>query len=381
MAEKGSPTALGRSLDAAGHDVHRALSDTRRHLKRRALELVLYVVVAYGVLKLLPTLKQAVHSLEHVSWEWIVGAIAIEVVSELGFVVSWRAIIDPQNMLQQGGRGRRTANRIAWAQLGGGLVVPGGSYGGIGIGGLILHRFGMATKVIARRQFSLSFLNTAISALAIIFFGAGLATRLFSGQDNLLLTLLPAAIAAAGLWAAGVIAIWSAGYADRLKAKHPKIAAAITTLAQAVHDTKELLFHRVGLRSVLGAVTYLVLEILVLFLAFNAVHAHPVPGFAIVVMAYVIGALAGSLPLPAALGTVGGVAGMLIVYGVPHNPAVAATLVHQAIGLIVPLVGGAISYAVLRRRLGPIVRIKSDDGASDRAAAPPAASEDPHRST
>jgi hypothetical protein len=200
MAGKASQTALTRSLEAVGHDGHRALSDTKRHLKRRALELVLYVVVAYVILRLIPTLKQALQSLEHVSWEWVLGAIAIEVVSESGFVLSWRAIIDPDNMLQKDGRGTRTADRVAWAQLGGGLVVPGGSYGGIGVGGLILHRFGMPTKLIARRQFSLSFLNTAVSAIAIIVSGVGLATGIFSEEENLLLTLLPAAIAAAGLW-------------------------------------------------------------------------------------------------------------------------------------------------------------------------------------
>jgi hypothetical protein len=362
------------------HHAHRALSDTKRHLQRRALQLVLYVVLAYLVLKLVPTLKQALHSLAHVGWKWVVAAIAIEVLSESGFVLSWRAIIDRENLLQQGGRGRRTADRVAWAQLGGGLVVPGGSYGGMGIGGLILHRFGMPTKVIARREFNHSFLNTTISALALIVFGAGLATGIFAGVDNLLLTLLPAAIAAAGLWAAGAVAIWSAGYADRLKAKHPKIAASITTLAQAVQDTKRILFHRDGLRSLLGAVTYLGLEVVVLWIAFRAIHAHPVPGFAVVVMAYVIGALAGSLPLPAAIGTVGGVAGMLIVYGIPHNPAVAATLVHQAIGLIVPLTGGAIAYTSLRLRLGPIVPLKSDQARSGGAAPPPAGSEDAQQS-
>ncbi len=46
--------------------------------------------------------------------------------------------------------------------------------------------------------------------------------------------------------------------------------------------------------------------------------------------------------------------GMLIVYGVGHNAAVAAILLHQAIGLLVPLAGGAIAYTLLRRRLGPM---------------------------
>ena len=71
-------------------------SDVKRHLQKSALKLAGYLVVAYVVLKLIPTLKQALRSLEHVSWEWVLGAIALEVLSELGFVVAWGAIVDPQ---------------------------------------------------------------------------------------------------------------------------------------------------------------------------------------------------------------------------------------------------------------------------------------------
>lgn len=39
---------------------------------------------------------------------------------------------------------------------------------------------------------------------------------------------------------------------------------------------------------------------------------------------------------------------------VAHNAALAAVLLHQTIGLLVPLVGGAIAYTILRHRLGPI---------------------------
>ena len=46
---------------------------------------------------------------------------------------------------------------------------------------------------------------------------------------------------------------------------------------------------------------------------------------------------------------------MLILYGVAHNPAIAAVLLHQAIGLLVPLIGGGIAYAGLRGRLRSIV--------------------------
>ena len=92
-----------------------------------------------------------------------------------------------------------------------------------------------------------------------------------------------------------------------------------------------------------------------LWSAFLAVHAHPVPSIPVVIMAYIIGALGGSIPLPAAVGTIGGMAGMLIVYGVNANTAVAAVLLHQAIGLLVPLTGGVIAYGIIRHRsLGPL---------------------------
>lgn len=98
---------------------------------------------------------------------------------------------------------------------------------------------------------------------------------------------------------------------------------------------------------------YLGFDVLVLWTAFLAVHAHPAPGFAITVMAYIIGALGGSIPLPVGLGTMGGIAAMLILYGGGHDAAIAAVLLHEAIGLLVPLTGGGIAYAVLRRRFLP----------------------------
>jgi hypothetical protein len=136
----------------------------------------------------------------------------------------------------------------------------------------------------------------------------------------------------------------------------PNASRPLSTLAKAVDDTRRLLLHRGSWTSVLGILAYLGFDVLVLWSAFLAIHTHPMPGFAIVIMAYIIGALGGSIPLPASAGTIGGIAGMLILYGVAHDPAIAAVLLHQAIGLLVPLAGGGIAYAILRRRLGPLIR-------------------------
>ena len=222
--------------------MRRLLSDLRRHLRKSALTLVGLLVAAYAVLRLVPTLEQALRSLEHVSWEWVLGAIALEVMSELGFVLAWGAIVDPQKRLDRDGRGRLTDDEVAWTQLAGGLVLPGGAWGGVGVGALILHRLEVPSKLIGEREFTLSFLNTAIDALALIVFGVGLATGALAGEQRLLLTLLPAAVAATGIVAAWLVARRASRHGERRRAKHPKIASAITTLAQAVDDTEQLLF-------------------------------------------------------------------------------------------------------------------------------------------
>ena len=73
------------------------------------------------------------------------------------------------------------------------------------------------------------------------------------------------------------------------------------------------LFHGVRIKSLLGALAFLGFDLLVLWTAFLGVHAHPFPALGIVVMAYIIGAVGGSLPfVPAGVGAVGGIAGMLI---------------------------------------------------------------------
>ena len=348
----GSAHHLG--LHPHRHHTWHALSAAPGQLLKQALKLLGYIVLAFLVLKLIPSLKQAVNSLEHVSWLWIIGAVAIEVVSEMGYVLSWRTIVDPDDLLDRDGRGRQMRTRVAWAQLGGGVFVPGGTLATVGVGTWMLHRLGMPTKQIVERQFNLSFLNTAVDALTMTVFGVLLAAGIFAGTGDLLLTLLPAGVAAGGITGALWIAHRATTYSRRLQPKHPKIAGGITTLAAAVDDTDQLLFHRGSWKALLGALAYLGFDTLVLYSAFFAVHAHPAPTYAVVVMAYIIGALGGSIPLPANIGAIGGIAGMLIVYGVARNPAVAAVVIYEAIGLLVPLVGGGVSYLVLRRQFGPM---------------------------
>jgi uncharacterized membrane protein YbhN (UPF0104 family) len=364
-----SESAARAEADVAHAAVHHhralsALAAARGHLKGYALRLLIFCVGAFLLLRLTPSLAQALNSLRRVSWQWLLVALALETLSELGYVLAWRRIVDPERTLDRTGRGGRLDARLAWAQLGGGLLVPAGSFSGVGAGAVLLHRFGVPLERVAKREFNLSFLNTGIDALALMLFGVLLGLALVSGKHDLVLTVVPAAVAAAGVAGGIVLARRAERFAARLQSRHGRVAAAIETVAGAVGDTSRLVFDRRDWRSIVGAGVYLAFDVLVLWSAFYAVHAHEVPAFAPVMMAYIIGALGGSLPLPAGIGAIGGIGGCLIIYGAKPNAAAGAAVFYGAIGLIVPLVGGVIAYLLLRRQLGSARAAHAAGGAS-----------------
>jgi uncharacterized membrane protein YbhN (UPF0104 family) len=337
--------------DAATHHTLDALRSVRGHLRKFGLRLPFFGVLAFLLFRLVPSLAQALGDLERVSWLWLLAALALETLSEIGYVVAWRQIVDPERVLERDGRGRRLDTRLAWAQLGGGLLVPAGSFSGVGAGAVLLHRCGLPLKTVTEREFNLSFLNTAIDALALIAFGVLLGLGILAGRNDLTLTIVPAVVAGILLGAAIAIAHRADHFAARLEGRRPRVAAGITTIARAVEDTGKLVFGRGDWRTLFGALVYLFFDVLVLWTAFFALHAHSVPAFAPVLMAYIIGALGGSLPLPAGLGAIGGIGGCLILYGAGRNVAVGAAVVYGAIGLVVPFVGGLLAYLLLTRQL------------------------------
>ncbi len=350
------------------------LREVRSHLTKRALKFIGFLVFVYLVLKLVPGLEKALENLQSVQLRWVIAAMGVETISEIGYVISWRGILDPEDLLRQGDRGKHLGARVAWAQLGGGMLVPGGTLGSMGVGAWMLHRLGMSMDRVAERQFTLMFLNSTVDGLAIVFFGLGLATGLFSGEDNLLLTLLPALVVVVGLALALFIAGRAERLAKRLQDRRPKLSKGVVTLATSVQNIKQMLRHRGSTKIVLGAVIYLGFDMAVLQGAFVAIDAHPVPSFAVVSMCYLIGGLAGSIPLPANLGAVGGMAAMLIVFGTGHNEAVAAVVLYQAIGYLVPLIGGGIAYLFLRREFGALDSGEADDEGAGGGALEPLSS-------
>ena len=72
-------------------------------------------------------------------------------------------------------------------------------------------------------------------------------------------------------------------------------------------------------------------------------------GFLAVLIAYCIGYLATAIPIPAGLGVLdAGLAGALVLYGLPATASVGAVLVYHAISIWVPGLGGLIAWLSTR---------------------------------
>jgi uncharacterized membrane protein YbhN (UPF0104 family) len=172
----------------------------------------------------------------------------------------------------------------------------------------------------------------------------------FEGTSNPLLTLLPAAVAAATIVAVVVLAGWCGRYARESLPQEGRLYVALTALSDGVGDGLKLL--REHNPRLLGAVGYWLLDNLVL-LAALAAFGHT-PDFWVVAMAYLVGMLANSLPIPGGFIAVeGGLVGMLLLFGVrPASVVIAAVVIYRAISLWVPALIGSVAFVTLRREIG-----------------------------
>ena len=102
--------------------------------------------------------------------------------------------------------------------------------------------------------------------------------------------------------------------------------------------------------KLLGAVGYWLFDNLVLLAALAAFGATPT--FWVVAMAYLVGMLANSLPIPGGFVAVeGGLVGMLVLFGVrPASTAIAAVVVYRAISLWLPALIGTVAFSACAAR-------------------------------
>ena len=113
-----------------------------------------------------------------------------------------------------------------------------------------------------------------------------------------------------------------------------------------MRDARRLL--RTRNAGLLGALLWWGFDIAVLWACFNAFGEAP--SFAIITVAYLVGMLANTLPLPGGVGGVdGGMVGALIAFGVEPELALIAVLAYRGFAFWLPIAPGAVAYVGLRR--------------------------------
>ena len=176
----------------------------------------------------------------------------------------------------------------------------------------------MDGRTVARRMTSFLVILYGIYMAALLVFGVGLWIGLFSGSAPVGLTLVPAAFGAPGDRRRALAVAAARGHrrGRRGRARARSCARArwfAHSVAGGVRGSIGLL--RAGEPGLLGGVAWWGFDIAVLWAAFHAFGE--VPPVAIIVMAYFVGTLANTLPLPGGIGGVdGGMIGAFLAFGV-----------------------------------------------------------------
>jgi len=356
-----SRLARGKAVDAAesrarleaapAHEEMPRVTLTRRQILVTVLFIVLSVVFLYFGLPKLVGLKDTWNRIKQGNAWWFGLAALLEGCSFGGYIMLFRAVFV------------RGASRIDWresyqitmAGLAATRVLASAGAGGIALTAWALRRSGMEARVAACRMIAFMALLYGVYMATLVIDGLGLYTGLFPGRAPFAITIVPA------IFGGAVVVIFLAVSllprdADRLVARWSKggrlgrfaghLAAAPATAATGIRTAIALVRERNP--YLLGAVAWWGFDIAVLWACFHAFGASPPKG--VIVMAYFVGMLGNTLPLPGGIGGVdGGMIGAFTAFGVSADVAIVSVLTYRAFAFWLPTLPGAVAYFQLRR--------------------------------
>jgi uncharacterized protein (TIRG00374 family) len=331
-------------------DLHGPEQLSSHKVRTRLLFLLALVIVVVAAVTLLPGLGELRDRLAHASPGWLVLGLALKVLSGFGYVAVFRMIFC--RMMSW-----RVSFQIGMSELGANALIPTGGAGGLALGAWALKRGGMDGEEIAKRTVAFFLLTSLPNVLGVIVLGVGLAVGVFGGESNLLLTLLPAAVAAGAIAFtvfAGRIATQMTVRLDRRRDGEPSkrellVVKTLGAIGEGVSEALALL-REGNVVLILGLLAYLAFDVMIVWATFHSLGSAP--PLAILWMAYLIGELGGLIPVPGGIGGVdAGLVGTLALYGVSLTSATGAVLAYRAIALWIPAVLGGLAFLVLRRTL------------------------------
>ncbi len=331
----------------AAQESSSVLAAQSRSLRNSIISLAIFFALVAALLFSVPGLDAAADRITHASIPWVAAGIGLEVLSCAGYVVLFDLVF--------GRLGRSLSSRLSLAELAVNSVVSVSGLAGIALGAWVLRSKGVSVERIAKRSVLIFVLTSAVNVGAVVVIGLPMWLGLIPGSSDALLTLLPAAAAATTIVGTLAAASWAQRVAERRRRSasphgNGRVTVALTALSGGVQDAVMLI--RKHDWRLLGSVGYWLFDNLVLF-ACLASFGHAF-SFWVVAMAYLVGMLANSIPVPGGFIAVeGGLVGMLLLFGCrPASVVIAGVIVYRAISLWVPALIGSVAFLSLRRELG-----------------------------
>ena len=334
------PGEEGRRQDGESDRGNGGMAAHSRSLRNSVISLAVFFVLVAALLLGVPGLRSAGDHITDANLAWVGGGVVLELLSCLGYVVLFGLVF--------GRLGRRLTSRLSLSELAMNSVVSVSGLAGIALGAWVLRSKGISVERIAKRSVLIFVLTSAVNVGAVVVIGVPMWLGLLGPTRNPLLTLLPAAAALATI--AGVLALAAWARRAAVRRQTGRVAVALTALSGGVTDALKLI--RSGDWRLLGAVAYWLFDNLVLF-ACLAAFGHA-PSFWAVAMAYLVGMLANTVPVPGGfLAVEGGLVGMLLLFDVrPAAQVLAAVVIYRAISLWIPALIGSLAFLGLRREMG-----------------------------
>ncbi|HEX2104618.1 MAG TPA: YbhN family protein [Solirubrobacteraceae bacterium] len=233
-------------------------------------------------------------------------------------------------------------------------MLPTGGAGGAALTLWALRRAGLGARGATRTLLAFLVLLYSVFLGSIAVAGGAIALGIAHADGPLALSAIPAALATAGIVAALALAARPGAAAPVVEADAgaPRAARARAamrnapaTLGGAVRDAIALL--RRGDVRLLGAPAWWAFDAAVLWAMLNAFGAPP--ALAVLVLAYFVGQIANTLPIPGAVS--GGMVGVLLAFGVEPGLALTSVLAYRAIAIWLPTPIGLAALGGLRRTI------------------------------
>ena len=313
-----------------------------RTLRNSIITLTVFFALIVALLLGVPGLRAAADHISDANMLWVLAGVGLELVSCVGFVVVFELVF--------GIVGRPLAWWLALSELAANSAVSASGIAGLALGAWVLRTRGMSVSQIARRSVLLFVLTSAVNVGAVLLIGLPMWLGLLPGSTNPRFTLFPAVAALATILGTLVLAAWARRAAANRSPDRGRVAVALRALSEGVYDAARSI--REHDWRLLGAVSYWLADNLVLYTCLAA-FGHPL-SFWVVAMAYLVGMLANSLPVPGGfLAVEGGLVGMLLLFGArPATQVIAAVVIYRAISLWVPALIGTVAFLRLRHEIG-----------------------------